>query len=284
MTGILWLASYPKSGNTWLRAFLANYVRDGDTPVPINELYHFNFGDDILLYHTWMTGRSAGSFTDDEVWRLRPDVHRYLAGLMPETTLIKTHNVIGVQDDGTPLITPDVTDGAIYVVRHPLDVAVSFAHHYRTSYDDAVDQLCRENNILPGVPGEKLPSIIGSWRQHVGSWTRAPGLMRHVMRYEDMLTKPGPTFRQLVEFLGMPVDGKRVAKAVRFSRFDRLTSQEQREGFNEARPDQATSFFRKGQASQWREVLTADQVDRLVEANRDIMAEFGYLDKKGRPV
>jgi hypothetical protein len=138
--------------------------------------------------------------------------------------------------------------------------------------------------VLPGVPGEKLPQLIGSWRQHVGSWTRAPGLKRHVMRYEDMLAKPGPTFRQLVGFLGMPADGKRVAKAVRFSRFDSLMSQEHQAGFNEARPDEASTFFRRGEQGQWREVLTPDQVDRLVEASRDVMAEFGYLDKKGRPV
>ena len=284
MTGILWLASYPKSGNTWLRAFLANYLRDGDAPVSINELFHFNFGDDILLYYTWMTGRPAESFSNAEIWRLRPAVHRYLASLTRETTLIKTHNVIGALDDGTPIITPDVTDGAIYVVRDPLDVAVSVAHHYQTSYDEAVDRMCTANNTLPGVPGEKLPSMIGSWRQNVESWLQAPGLKRHVMRYEDMLAKPGPTFRELVTFLGMPVDGRRVAKAVRFSRFDTLTSQEQEQGFNEARPDEAASFFRRGEHGQWREILTRDQVDRIVEANRDVMARFGYLDKKGRPV
>ncbi|MEJ2083836.1 MAG: sulfotransferase, partial [Acidobacteriota bacterium] len=38
MTGIVWLASYPKSGNTWLRAFLMNFLDPGKRPVDINQL------------------------------------------------------------------------------------------------------------------------------------------------------------------------------------------------------------------------------------------------------
>ena len=284
MTGILWLASYPKSGNTWLRAFIANYLRDGDAPVPINELYYFNFGDDVALYYEWMTGRPKDSFTEQELWALRPQVHRYLASLTRETTLVKTHHVAGVRDDGTPIITPDVTDGAIYVLRNPMDVVVSLAHHYQLDMESAVTRICTPNDIIPGVPGEKLPQLIGSWHQHVRSWTRAPGLQPHVMRYEDMLTKPSPTFRELVKFLGAPLTAKRLQKAIRFASFDTLNKQERESGFNEARPDDASRFFREGRTGQWRDLLTQDQVKRMIEAHGETMRAFGYLDKKGRPV
>jgi hypothetical protein len=284
MSGIVWLASYPKSGNTWVRAFLANYRKNADAPVSVNELYHFSFGDDLVLYYTWMTGREAGSFSSDELWRLRPRVHRYLAGLTAEPTLVKTHNVAGVLDNGQPIITPDVTDGAVYVVRNPLDVAVSFAHHYQLSFDEAVDRLSRSNDVLPGQPPDKLPQLLGDWSQHVRSWVAAPGLNPLVLRYEDMLAAPRRAFRDLVSYMGLPLEIPRLRRAISFSRFDRLRAEESETGFNEARPDEAARFFRRGQANQWRETLTRAQADRLVAAHGEMMSRFGYLDKKGRPL
>ncbi|MDX1710984.1 MAG: sulfotransferase domain-containing protein [Rhodovibrionaceae bacterium] len=277
--GILWLASYPKSGNTWLRAFLANYWAGAQKPVPINELPNFALGDGMLVHYEQLSGKPAAELDEEEVRALRPKVHEWFATHSSETVMVKTHNYLG-HEGGVPLITPHATFGAVYVVRNPLDVAVSYAHHFQASLDNAVRALTEENTILPG--DEKLlPSFVGSWSQHVRSWTEMPGLHCHVMRYEDMLNKPGPTFGKLIDFLGVPREPRRLADAVKFSSFKELKKQEERDSFIEARPDGSTKFFRAGRTGGWHGELSEDQVQQIVEANAQIMRKFGYLDDKG---
>ncbi|SDG24589.1 Sulfotransferase domain-containing protein [Limimonas halophila] len=284
MAGILWLSSYPKSGNTWLRSFLATYFRNPDEPLDINELHKFAYGDGFLVLYEAASGCSREELTSDDVSRLRPVMHRMLASHPQETVFVKTHSVVGFDDSGIPFITPDATAGAIYVVRNPLDVAVSLAHHLDVSFDQAVTFMCTKDQIMAGDPSVQLPGVVGTWTQHVESWLKAPGLKLHVMRYEDMQTKPGPTFRALVNFLQLPLHTKRLRKAIDFTSFDVLSRQEKQRGFNEARPDGSQQFFRRGQVGQWRETLTEDQVQRLIDTHAETMRTHGYLDKRGNPV
>jgi len=283
MPGIIWLASYPKSGNTWLRAFIATYMRDPAEPIPINDLRYYAFGDGFLDMYEKVSGRDPTSFTNEDIRIWRPRVHRYIGSHPTDTVFVKTHNMVGLDGD-QPLITPDVTAGAIYAVRNPLDIVDSYAHHFAISQEEAVVDICTHDKVLPGTEGKKLADYVGSWTQNVRTWTQAPGLKCHVMRYEDMVARPGPTFRGLVKFLELPIIPKRVQKAIRFTSLDVLAKQEDTERFNEARPDARSKFFRKGRVGGWREILTEDQVARIVETHREYMQRFGYLDKKGRPV
>lgn len=282
MPGIIWLASYPKSGNTWLRAFLANYMKNDRKPVPINDLPSFILGDNLLLHYGQFTGRDAEQLSPEEIARLRPQIHQWFAASAKQDVFVKTHNAVCVVE-GAPIITPAATAGAIYVVRNPLDVAVSFAHHYQISYDRAVESLGDESYCLPAANG-LLPQYLTSWSKHVKSWTEAPGLTRHVLRYEDMLDRPLKAMGELVRFLGLPKDIPRLKRAVRFSSFEELSRQEKQERFVESRPDGKTAFFRKGKAGSWREVLSEEQAGRLIDRHREVMAEMGYLDATGEPV
>ena len=124
MPGIIWLASYPKSGNTWLRAFLANYLANAVRPVPINDLPNFILGDNLLLHYEQFTNRKAEDLSDEDFTRLRPRIHEWFARSRREDVFVKTHNAVS-KVHGVPLITPSVTAGAIYVIRNPMDVAVS---------------------------------------------------------------------------------------------------------------------------------------------------------------
>ena len=104
------------------------------------------------------------------------------------------------------------------------------------------------------------------------------------MRYEDMLAKSFKTFSALSGFLGLPVEPERVKKAIRFSAFRELESQEDKAGFAEARPDGKAKFFRSGKAGGWRSTLSEQQVAQLIEAHRKTLIEFGYLTKNGNVV
>ena len=281
--GILWLASYPKSGNTWLRAFLANYIENGRDPVPLDRIPKYATGDNVMQLYAPLAGKPVETLSEAEFRALRPKVHEHLATRSANTVMLKTHNYLG-HEGGVPLITPRATAGAVYVMRNPLDVALSFAHHLGQPLDEAVKALEGPDTILEGEADRLLlPSIIGGWTQHVRSWTEMPGLQVHVMRYEDMLTRPGPTFGRLVDFLQLPREAARLARAIKNCSFQQLAAQERTHGFVEATPG-GGRFFRAGRSGEWRAGLKEAQVARLLAACGPVMKTFGYLDESGQVV
>ena len=281
MPGILWMASYPKSGNTWLRAFIANYLKNPAEPMPIDDLPQFILGDGIAAPFEQVAGGPVDAMTAEEIQALRPKVHEMFAQSSPDTVFVKTHNAISVLDN-IPTITPDATAGAIYVVRNPLDVAVSYAHHYGISYDRAIAAMDSEETTSP-PHGNQVYQYLGSWSTHVRSWTQAEGLKLHTIRYEDMTIQPEKTWRALIKFLGLPLETPRLKKAIKFSSFKVLANQEKEDGFVEAVPIDNRVFFRKGKTGAWRKELTAEQVEGMIERHSEVMAEHGYLNDKGGP-
>ncbi len=281
MAGILWLASYPKSGNTWLRAFLANYFTNAKEPVAINDLPRFIFGDGVSAPFEKVAGRSVADMDEHQIQRLRPLVHRMFAESSPDTVFVKTHNAIAFLDD-IPTITPEYTAGAIYVIRNPLDTAVSYAHHYGIDLDRTVEVMGSDELLLP-THGHLVCQYLGSWSSHVKSWLEEPGLNLHVVRYEDMVAKPLKTFRRIVKFLGLPVEPPRLKRAIRNASFKALASQEKKAGFIEAVPIDNRVFFRKGKVGDWRNHLTPEQVRRLIDDHREVMKAHGYLKPDGTP-
>jgi hypothetical protein len=276
---ILWLASYPKSGNTWIRAFLANYLADGRTPVDINTLPDFAYGDMRVNYYAQVSGKPAAELTWPEINRLRPRVHRFLAQSRPSLVFVKTHSVLASIDD-VPTITPEATFGAIYVVRNPLDVAVSFSHHYGLDVAEGVKALCFRALEIEPKAGHILQPI-SDWTTHVESWLRAPGLYLLVLRYEDMLSSSQRTFARAVDFLRLPKDRERLQRAIRHSSFRVLAEQEQRAGFVE-RSQNLGRFFRRGVAGSYRDELSSEQVAAIIQVHGRLMRELSYLSPEGR--
>lgn len=280
--GIIWLASYPKSGNTWLRAFLANLLHGGEQPVAINDLPDYVYGDGFLIHYSRLAGKPAEQLSHDEITALRPRLHAWLAqARAPDDVFVKTHNALMVAD-GVPLITPEATAGAVYIARNPFDVAVSFAHHYQIPHERAVEALCQSDYILPPSGGQ-VAQVLSDWSTHYLSWTRAPGLTRRIVRYEDMIAAPRETFAKLADFLGLSTEREHLERAIRFAAFAELAKQERRGGFVEARPDGLSPFFRQGRAGAWREALDDAQVDRLIAFHGEVLRELEYLNRAGRP-
>ncbi len=279
MGGIIWLASYPKSGNTWVRVFIANLFQNRAEPVDINKLSEFSFGDGRADFFERVSGKALDDMNDEELHKLRPKVHRLIAGLRPGTVFAKTHNA-SIAIDGVPLITPEVTAGAIYVIRNPLDVTVSYAHHFALTVDQTIEAMTSEINHVVTV-GRNVFQVIGDWSGHVRSWTTAPGLRCHVLRYEDLSRKPLKAFGGVVKYLGLPSDPARLRRAIGFSSFATLARQEKESGFIE-QSKRNERFFRKGRVGDWHNVLSHAQVEKIVENHQDVMRDFGYIGKDGK--
>lgn len=280
MPGILWLASYPKSGNTWLRSFLANYLSNAKEAVAINDLPKHILGDNLRQHYLQFSGLKDEALDGAKIAELRPRVHQWMALSHGHDIFVKTHNAVALAD-GVPLITPNATAGAFYIIRNPFDVAVSFASHYQIEIPRAVESLCQDDYRLP-EQGGILEQYLGDWGQHVTSWTTATGMTRLVLRYEDLQAKPLKAFGEVINFLGLPKDMERLKRAVRFASFKTLKRQEEEKRFIEARPDGAAPFFRDGTSGGWRQVMSDDDRDRLIDRFAPLLRQHGYLTGERR--
>ena len=256
---IVWIASYPKSGNTWTRIFLSNCLAPKGKKVSINALHEFTTSDIRPVWYNQANGAPFVGQTPEDTFRLRGKVQQLISASGPGHRLVKTHTQLD-RIGGIDLISPAVTAAAIYIMRNPFDVALSFARHIGASTDEAIDRIARQDNMMASATG--IVELLGRWDEHVERWLAAPGLTRHVMRYEDMLADPERAFRALVQFMRLPVNDGQLRRAVRASSFKALQEQEHRDGFRE-RPDVSEKFFHSGKAGSWREALSPSQVARI---------------------
>lgn len=274
MGKILWLASYPRSGNTWLRVFLHNYLRNSAEPYDINRLRELTTLDSDARWYRMFDPRPCESLTKEEAAALRPKVHQAITQSRPDTVFVKTHSAL-VVDRGTATITADCTAGAIYVVRDPLDVAVSYSVHYGVSLDEAVAAMNRPHNQSTANQPSFVYEFFGSWSENVESWTVRETKSIHVIRYEDMSATSERTFGGVIQFLGLPLNPERLRRAIENSAFPILQAQERQGGFRE-RSLKSETFFRVGRSGEGRERLLPAQVESLRRTHETQMRRFGY--------
>ncbi|MFN4353928.1 sulfotransferase domain-containing protein [Parvibaculum sp.] len=279
MGALIWLASYPKSGNTWMRSFLHNLFRNSQKPVSVNEIDDFCLGGSTSFWYRKYTATPPEQLSEEEVARYRMQVQRDFTTVFPDSVFVKTHDYLG-EYAGVPLQNMEVTAGAIYIVRNPLDVVISMAPHFGITLEEAITSLANED-AGTSQNDTHVPEHYGSWSTHVRTWTRRPSPGLLVMRYEDMLDKPKKSFKTVTNFLGLKPSPERLDRAIRFSSFKVLKAQEEKEGFKE-RPQTSKSFFREGKRDQWREKLTPDQVRQIIAVHHEQMARFGYIPEDYR--
>ncbi|CAA0116818.1 Desulfo-A47934 sulfotransferase [BD1-7 clade bacterium] len=282
--GLFWLASYPKSGNTWTRTFIANLLSDSEQPVDINALQT----GAIASSREWVStalGIDIDELSHDEVDQMRPAAYRWLADNAGDDAYHKIHDAYTYLSDNQPLIPVDATRGALVIVRNPLDVAISLANHNQCSIDNAIESLA--NPTYGFCRGKKriynqLRQQLLSWSEHTRSWLSAPSLNRLMVRYEDMQQQPEKTFRAIADFLDIAATDQQLATAINNSQMKKLQAQEAESRFKEA-PANTQRFFRKGIVGDWQNSLTDQQVARIIDDHFDVMLELGYIDSAGNP-
>lgn len=276
MNGIVWLASYPKSGNTWFSIFLTNLLSDAATPVDINQpLRPPNFA--AREHFDRLTGWDSSELSAARIEDLRLGAQEAFAR-EAESTPIKTHDAFWDPQRDKPRFSLKATRCALFLVRNPLDVAVSLSHHTGLGLDETIRFMndARASNVLEGNSAQ-LPQLLLDWSSHAKSWVDASGLSVLTLRYEDMLRAPEENFMRACAFAGLPTERARVLRAIEHSRFDVLQRQEREQGFAEAPPNR--SFFRQGRSGSWREVLSDRQVRTLRECHEPMMRRFGYWEE-----
>jgi len=282
MKNIVWLVSYPKSGNTWFRMFLANYLKNKPEPASLDEIESTPISSCATDFEEAI-GLNPFELTAEEVDLYRPDLYRILSQqqeIGAEISYKKTHDAYTVNATGEPLFPKEITRVAVYFVRNPMDVCVSYANHSAGKIDSTLNLLLNEEAQVAGNREGQLRQKLLSWKSHVKSWREQTLIPVHMVRYEDMQQSPTATFGSVITFLGLEYDEVRLEKAILNSDFKLLQQMEHENGFKE-KPQKSKNFFWKGKIGNYREFLSEEQVKRIVDYNYDTMKEFGYIDSEG---
>jgi len=275
MGNIIWIASYPKSGNTWMRSFLCNLLSGGSKAQNINRLGEFCNNESNAMFYRPFFKEPIAEIDAVDIAMIRSDVHRAIAMKKTETTFLKSHNYMGYYE-GYPTHNLELTAGWIYIIRNPLDVVISMAHHYGVSIDESIDFLNNEESATESDESN-VYSLLSSWSTHVESWTNENHPLVCYVRYEDLLDKAIKTFRRAASIVGINDSGL-IKQALRKSSFDEMRRQETKSGFVE-RIGESSLFFREGRKDQWRQQLTPEQVERVIDKNRVQMERFKYIPR-----
>lgn len=274
MRRIHWIASYPKSGNTWVRAIVDRIVHP-ERPFDINSLGKTapSFAR-LIENYVARNGISIPASAPGEARRWWTPVQRELCEAADDEIFLKTHNVAARFDSG-PFPDPESSASAIYILRDPRDVALSYAWHYKMTLGLAVVALCTSSAFNVKQERSGLTELLMSWGEHVQGWTSLKRCPLLVLRYEDLLADPATAVRRIATFLAKPVSAAQVDDIAAATSFGELRDQEKARGFNESvRRD---GFFRAGTAGQWREVEDQSVFAPLIDKNARMMRRHGYL-------
>ena len=278
MKNIVWLSSYPKSGNTWVRIFLANLLKRSSEPVDINKV-KLSPNAASLPELEEALGFPTDDLAPNEIEKLLPEFYRYTASATTGTLFLKNHSAYIATPSGQPLFPADASKLAVYIIRNPLDVCVSYAHFLGTKDFAMVARKMGEetNTIAQRRPSShrQFRQPLLTWSQHVQSWTKQKEIPALVLRYEDLLNDPILHFTRLANACEISASDEEIKVAIRHSSFNQLQTQEQIGGFRE-RPPQAERFFRKGLPGNWESYLQATEIETLRLQQGDTMREFGY--------
>lgn len=272
---IYWLASYPKSGNTWIRMFINAFMTK--FPLNINSAYQYVTGDLRPAILQLTCAEKIENLSHSEQYLYRPAMLLNALKLAPTHTIcLKTHSA-KVAVDGIHAIPLPISEKAIYLVRDPRDVVISLSHHLGYTIDETIEFM-----NTPNQGGElqevKLVHILLTWSGHVESWTIKNDNLPYVaIKYEDLLINT-TIFHEILKLLNLQLINdyeERFDLAVKETHFKNLQKLENKHGFIEK--GVRDKFFRVGKAEQWKKVLTRKQVDTIISHHREVMTYFGYI-------
>jgi|TARA_B100000085_G_scaffold282497_1_gene311106 hypothetical protein len=285
---IVWLASYPKSGNTWVRSFLISIL--------FNKKKNFDLKD-LNLINQYPSRRFFKNFINNPL-----DIHEVKKNWLitqdkinsdKKIKFFKTHNSL-CNLDNYYFTNFKNSLGAIYIVRDPRNVITSIKNHYSyASYEEAKKFIFDENCLL-GIDDKKQVNIslkenkiitpISSWKTHYNSWKMFKRNFL-LIKYENLIEDPFSEFKKLCNYVGkllnLSFDDNQIKKSIDDCSFHSLKSKEERDGFEESTHNKLKGkknrFFFLGPKNRWKELLDDKTIYQIEKNFKKEMLELGYL-------
>jgi hypothetical protein len=290
MKPVYWLASYPKSGNTWLRMLVNALALRPQDALDINALREQPGIASAREPLDRLTFLDSQLLTHDEIDRLRPRVYEEIArgagdddedaACALPARFVKTHDAYAETAAGEPLMAgARGANGAIVIVRDPRAVAPSLANHLGAPIDKAVALMSDDAFCLCGEDDRRhrqMRQRLLGWSAHVASWLDQRDIPVHLLRYEELCADTHAALERMLGFAGASIPDAAIDRAVHLARFSELQRQESERGFDEAPRRRVGRFFRRGEAQAWRDELTEAQIARIEQDHAAMMARLGY--------
>ena len=282
---IIWLASYPKSGNTYVRAFLSAYY--------FSENGEFDFSQILKIKqfpHEEFFKEKVNSISEaSKLWMpIQREINKDR-----KIKFFKTHSVLG-NYQGNQFTSPETTLGAIYIIRDPRNVLTSIKNHYSLDDDKALKMITDKTRSLMSNNGSYGSlTYISSWAENYSSWYRNNQFRRLFVKYEDLMTNKYETFRDIIVFTNTlmnrveGVDKSKLQKAIESTNFNVLKKKEVSETFDGSESnfknwrnfhsENKNLFFNLGPDNDWKKILKT-KITNEIEVNfKKEMEQLGYL-------
>jgi len=275
---IIWIASYPKSGNTWLRSFLSSYYYTQDGSFSFNLLNNIPvFESDVFLPY----------ISKEEVAEKPHHIAKYWIEVQKNYKLkdkdfifLKTHNFCG-KVNNCSFTNSKYTRAFIYIVRDPREVVISYSNHSDQSIDKCIEIITSINPFCMMDKGMNYPVYTYNWGANYVSWKKFNSVPSLIIKYEDLITNTYKNFSKIIFFLheiGLPkIDKTKLKRSIDNTSFDNLKKLEQKYGFSEQKIAIDKRFFNKGTTNSWKTKLSPKQVKIIEDRFQKEMKELSYL-------
>ena len=285
---IIWLASYPKSGNTWIRSLLCAYLFSEDGK------FNFNLLKNIKQFSS---KNLPSDFVGDDNYQ-----SRIFKNWIPSQKIInkdkkihflKTHNAL-CTINGNKFTDEFNTIAAIYIVRDPRNLITSLSHHYSLDLDEAFSFLTNKKKIIfptnfkeinkaKNVPQDF--NFLGDWSGHYQSWKNIGFCPIKIVKYEDILFDPHAVFISILKFMSkfikLKIEKKKINKSLYSTSFKILSQMEAEQGFFESiishKTKKKIKFFNLGKKNNWKKLLDNETIQKIDGVFKNEMRELNYL-------
>ena len=276
---IIWIASYPKSGNTYLRSFISSYYFSKKGKFDFELLLNILQFPSVKFVKKNLNSQLEAS----QNWIYNQK--QFFSG--EKIQFVKTHNSLN-QYKGNSFTTKDISLGSIYIVRDPRNLVTSISHHYSMEYSQAYDKILDENASLLEKSRDGDYSnftFLGSWSNHYKSWKNSKDFKTLFIKYEDLENNKYDTFREIIKFIDnlkndkSSFNEKKFLNSINSTNFSNLRNKEENEGFEESvssRSGNKKRFFNLGFNNRWQKILPKSILSKLNNNLQSDLNDLGY--------
>ena len=278
---IVWIASYPKSGNTWVRSLLSSYLYTEDG------IFNFSLLKKIDQFpHTKFFNYFTNDFSNikniSNYWIAAQDRLNFLND--NKTIFLKTHSALCTLENNS-FTNANNTQAVIYVVRDPRNVITSISNHFSHDLKESYKFITNRNKIISGSDFS-MSTVLGSWSDHYTSWNKIKFSPILVVKYEDLINDTKNSLINILNFLSKFVDvkinDKKILNTINSCSFENLSKMEKEEGFIEAvvskKNDKKINFFYLGKKNNWENLLKPEMEKEIRFIFNKEMKDLNYIN------